>query len=328
MSDALTGPAIDAVAKLALKGDEAQVLDLNNTIDDNLPGRVFLVHNSSLVATDVTDTLLKAEPTPRARTGTTEVAAVDSFIAYIHRFKEPNSVIFANKAEMKLTTIFDYHDRLDAPPVTKDPDKPWVPMPRWGRFRSVFAFPQSRAYQTWTGKNKVPMGQAEFAEFLEENILDLFDPAGLVLDPEAPGASSDENIRNIAGQLGLKLGTPNEVLTVSRGLSLKSEETVTGAINLTTGEMQVSYAQQNNSDEKSLVVVPSGFIIALPIFEGGGWYKLLVRLRYRKVEQKIKWHFDVFQLTKAFEVAFAEECAAVSSAVDLPLFYGKPPAAQ
>jgi uncharacterized protein YfdQ (DUF2303 family) len=321
-SDTIKDPSIHDIVVLADKANTPNIIKVDAPLDLELGERLLVAHGKDVILTDLTDKLIATRPTPVARTGEVVTKTVASFVAFVNRYKEGDrTVIFADPATMKMTAVFDYHDPLHVDEdFTADalPKMTSAISPRWGRFRASFAFPKSRQYKTWTEQDGKPMSQGDFARFLEDNATDIVDPA--VIDP-----SSDTQMLSAVTLLGLRLAGPNEMLTVSRGLSLKSDERIVNAVNINTGEVQISY-QQEHTMEKTELTVPTGFVLAMPIFDGGEWFKLLVRLRYRKIESQIKWFFQVFQLQIAFENAFRDQCTAILLATSTPLFSAEAPA--
>jgi uncharacterized protein YfdQ (DUF2303 family) len=89
-----------------------------------------------------------------------------SFAAYIKRFGEDATIIFADKTARSFTSVLDYHE----PGVDG--------LARWGRHRVSLPLRYTPSWLTWTQANKKPMGQIAFSEFLEDNIPDIADPLG------------------------------------------------------------------------------------------------------------------------------------------------------
>ena len=326
---------VPSVLRAAAPGDYAYSEDANPATQ-----RTYLVIGHDVK--DITEQLAHMQPTPRRREGDVTIAAIDSFAAFAIRYKQTNSVLWADKTAPSIKVAFDYHDRVTLEEgATHQPGGPALPaigadgetasapfggvgaavlhayeppQPRWNKFSATFRFPKAREYVTWEGQNKKRLGQGEFAAFLEENILDVLSPT-----------DTDEGTKALVHQLGLKLCGPSELLRTSRGLQVTSTETVTQAINLSTGEIQVGFQASHGGpvgpDTPNKLDIPNAFVIGIPVFEGSAPFRLLVRLRYNKVEGKLLWNFDIYQLARAYDVAFAEECAAVRDRTGMPLFF-------
>jgi hypothetical protein len=111
---------------------------------------------------------------PRTREGTASVTNLDSFIDHTNRFKGPDSIIFAddNRTSPKLTSVLDYNP--SGPPGRTPAD--------FGQHRAVYAFPLSDEWKAWTKVNKNQMNMVQFAEFLEDRIIDVLAPGDTVLE--------------------------------------------------------------------------------------------------------------------------------------------------
>jgi len=302
---------VEKIAKLAYNAVSPTVLSAD---PDQVAGhkRALLIHTGDLKVSDLTDQILAGLPHPPARRGKVMVSSLQSLIDFTNRMKEHSSVLFADATAKTLLAVLDYHEEVLG--RTAPSDAPVEARPRWGRFKALFSFPLSRPYTIWSGKNRQAMAQADLAAFLEDNILDIL----------AARDVSDQTILTLVSQLGLKIGSPDELLKVARGFSLTSEEKFKSVANLDTGEMAVAYEQTHTSNFVADVKLPTAFVVAIPVFEGDAAFQLLVRLKYRKKDGALTWYFDIYAIERAFRVAFEEACVRVQVAVDLPLFYGAP----
>lgn len=241
---------------------------------------------------------------PERRAGTAEVTTLASFVDHTKRFADPDSALFADddvKAP-SLTSVLDYH-RAGA---SSDP--------RFGMHRAIYRFPISDEWKAWTAPRE-PMKQAAFGEFLEDRCID-------VLDPAAVGAGTTK----LATTLGLTLADPVRLLELARGLAVNVETKVAGVMNLSSGEAQISFEEKHVGQGGTALKVPTGFVIAIPVFRSGAAYQLPVRLRYRVLPNGggIVWLFQIARIEQAFRDALAEACTKASEETGLPLFYGKP----
>lgn len=74
-----------------------------------------------------------------------------------------NTVIFADRDNLKFTAIIDYHHKDEA---------------SWMDYRAEVKYKPSRQLEVWKAKHDKRMSQEEFALFLEENIEDIVSPTG------------------------------------------------------------------------------------------------------------------------------------------------------
>ena len=193
------------------------------------------------------------------------------------------------------------------------------PAPDWGRYRASYAFPLSKTWQAWRGANLKAQTQEQLAIFLEENLVDVLPASEMDQDPQ---------IKQAVDQLGLKVADPLRLLELSRNFRIVTNETASEALALSSGETELHYrSEQRGVDNAGTkIVVPTAFLVALPVFEGGAMYRLLVRLRTRRMDGGHRFIFDIYRLERTQEKAFADECRDIAARADVPLFFGVPPA--
>lgn len=193
------------------------------------------------------------------------------------------------------------------------------PQPRWGRHRAKYAFPVSKPWTTWTATNNKPMSQEQLAIFIEENLVDV-----------QPDDGGDEGLRKVIDQTRLVVADPLRLLEMSREFRVVGAEEGGESVTLSTGETEISFKTKITTTDASgaRVVVPTAFVVALPAFEGGALYRLLVRLRTRRREGRNSFTFDIYRLERTKELAFQEECEGISKRADVPLFFGVAPSPQ
>lgn len=64
--------------------------------------------------------------------------------------------------------------------------------------------------------------------------------------------------------------------------------------------------------------------IAIPVFQNGDMYRVLVRLRYRLKEGAVSWFYQLHRTDQIFDDAFKTAALTAQSMTALPLFYGTP----
>lgn len=238
---------------------------------------------------------------PDRREGTAKLEDLDSFIAHAKRFADEGSAIFAdpNFARPSLTSVLDYH------PAGAESD------PRFGRHRGVYTFPLSEEWAAWQAKDTEPMGQAEFAEWIENRIVDIIDPS-----------QAGESAKALGEAIGCAFASPSKLLELSRGLALRVDVKVKSAKNLGTGESQMQYATEHQDESGAPLKVPGAFLIALAVFRNGPPYQIAARLRYRHREGSLTWFYEMHRYDRVFEHAFKEACDRAKAETALPLFMG------
>lgn len=262
---------------------------------------------------------------PERKKGTAKLTTLTSLIEHINRFKDGESAVFANddRKAPSITAVLDYHQSG----ATGNP--------RFGQHRAHYAFPVSDEWQAWMKSNGEMMDQADFAAFMEDRIADVLHPpldldkvdADQISQRMAGGDFSDrtpdEQLAYLAKQLKGKFASPSAIMELSRGLSIRANNSVKQAINLPTGEATISFETTHSDATGNSITVPNLFLIGIPVFRGDARYRIAARLRYRLIGG-IKWFYELYRHDLVFDDAFTKACAQVKDKTLLPLFYGSP----
>lgn len=241
---------------------------------------------------------------PERRKGRATFHDVESFVAWVNRFKDEHTAIFANPSlsSPSMTAVIDYHE------------KGHKGAPRFGEHRAHYGFPLSDEWQAWQAATKRKMSQEDFAEFIESRILDVISAADL-------SAETAEMLKVIGSPC-----SPSRLMELAKGLQVNVNKNVKNAVNTATGETQFRFEESHADATGAPVSVPTCFVIAIPVFRGGDEYPLIVRLRYRVAEARIVWFVEPFRADDSFSNAFNGARDQVAKATDLPVFLGSPEA--
>lgn len=247
---------------------------------------------------------------PERREGTVPLFELGAFVEYVNRFKDGDSLIFADndREKPKLAAVIDYHRAG----FTGDP--------AWGKHRVHYSFPLSDEWKVWHGQSGVKMSQGDFAEFLEDHISDVIAPP--LASDGMPGG--DALLDQLLITLGGAPASPSKLMELSRGLSVTSNDKVANAVNLQSGEMAVTYQSTHTDGAGSKVAVPPLFLIAIPVFRNGPPYKIAARLRYRVGGGGIVWFFQLYRTDKVFDHAFDEAVTFVRQNTGAVTLLGRP----
>lgn len=107
--------------------------------------------------------LEKLMPGPRRIRETIDLHNVASFVDYVKKWSNLDSVIFANGSDRSLRAVLDYHTGDAA---------------TWCSHRANYTAKMSREAMAWVASNGSPQNQTQFAEFIEDRIGDVVKPAG------------------------------------------------------------------------------------------------------------------------------------------------------
>ena len=238
---------------------------------------------------------------PERIKGTAKALTIDAFVGLVDRHKSDESAVFGdlNIKAPTLTAVIDYHS-LDHSPA-------------WTVHRISYAFPLSQEWKIWQAADGTKMQQSEFGAFIEDHIAELTSP----LDQEA--STYEPLFRS-------KFATPSDLMTLSRGLEVCVEGKVKEIRILQSGEAEVSYEEVHKDGSGAKLVVPGLFVVSIPLFIGGEKERIIVRLRYRKVESRIVWIFQMYRADLLMREALERSLASVAERTGLPVFEAMPEA--
>lgn len=299
--DQLSETAVNAVADLAR---DAGVTVQTITPPDipGLPTSIpVIVDPKSGCAKSVKSLVEEWRETPDRKRGTAKVHTLESFIELTDRHKTEDSVIFADIDWQKpsLTAIIDYHEIGNGGEADN------------GKHRVHYPFPLSEEWRTWVKFNGEPMGQAEFAEFIEDRIAEL-------------AAPHEEEAKDWQEKLGGRVAFPNEIVTLSRGLKVNAETRIVNQVTLASGEAQITFEEEHKDQNGQKVNVPSLFIIKLPAFFRGEAVRVPVRLRYRVKSGALVWFYQLYRPDQYITEEVERSLLRAAAATELPAFQGTP----
>jgi uncharacterized protein YfdQ (DUF2303 family) len=221
---------------------------------------------------DVTELVRKAAPAPHRKQGVIELASVDSFITFCkEQQREATGYIYANPDTRTMTAVFNDNRSADA---------------GWRDHQAKFQAKFTPEFQRWlenNGHNKAK-GQTDFAEFIEDNLADITEPAA------------------------------QQLLEVASTIQAKSDINFSSAKRLHDGQVQLGYTETINASAgaNGALQIPKEFALGLRIFKNGEGYKLRARLKYRLGNGQVKFWYELDRPERAVEDAFAGYVDAVS----------------
>jgi uncharacterized protein YfdQ (DUF2303 family) len=252
---------------------------------------------------------------PDTRQGTAIMLTLDSFIDHVNRFKDAESIVFAQNSRDKprLQAIIDYHQST------------FDGAPRYCDHQVSYDFPMADEWNAWLEKDNQPMTQIEFAEFLEDRIGDVEVP------PTKENLESDENegttrLKTLLERIGGNLAGPGTLMELSKGLKVNVEEKVHQHHTLANGETQLHFSHEHTDENGAPIKVPNMFLINIPVFNSGDVFRIPVRLRYRVRSGNITWTYQLYRTDQTFTAAFEDAVKKVEDATSLPTHIGFPEA--
>lgn len=209
-------------------------------------------------------------PHPRRKVGQYWVTQVDSFVDYLDRHGDEQTEITVNTAGASLSAVIDGHSSHT---------------PGHEEHVLGLAFPKSDQWNVWHGANGRAMRQREFAEFIEDNLVDIIDPAGA------------------------------DMLEIVSSLSATTKATFHSAHRLSDGSTELEWTQEVNAKagttKSGKVEIPGTFKIAIPVFRGGKAWKVEARFRYRVNDGALTMSYHLTRPADLLDAAFTKEVDAV-----------------
>lgn len=303
-------------AALDFTEDHVVSYQLVEVDQDGIKASVLLTRGADgTEMTEVRDLVDQLRDHPKRREGTLTTDDLDSFIYLVNRDKKPESVIFSARGsqnEPYIVAVLDFHEAgAKTPHFCKD--------------RVRYGFPLSDEWKLWNGKNgpKGVMSQGVFAQFIEDNIFDVGEP----------GAAGDI-AASFAQKLGVTFASPSSLMTVSRGLEVRSNQRIKESRNLENGDCSLIFETTETDKNGAALNVPTAFHLLIPIFKGGALYSIPVRLRRRVSDGSLAWWFEMHRadlfLNDAIEDALirvrGEAGEQSEDGTGLPVVMGTPPA--
>lgn len=261
---------------------------------------------------------------PLTRRGTARLTQLASFIELVNRFKDEDITAIFAKDDLNapsLTAIFDYHPANEN--IEVDPNgNPTLPFANNMHHKALYAFPLSVEWQAWFGMNAKTMSMSEFASFLETHIVDVSDDAVSAWSDQAQAFAKANRATTPES-----IATPTRLVDLSLKFRIYETAESCEAVNLTTGETQLTFVSEHKQADGKPVDFPKLFSIVIPIFARSPiYYRIIARLRYRLSNGKPVFWFELWRPDLTFETAFNEALDQVKEATGLPIFAGTPEA--
>ncbi|MEX2953575.1 DUF2303 family protein [Serratia fonticola] len=212
------------------------------------------------------------------------VMSASSLIAYVVRFKDSRSVIFADTENTRFRGVLDYH--LDS----KSPFK--------NTHTVTYDCPHSEEWKAFTGGNKQTMNQVEFAEFIEQYI-------------NCIAPISDSNPTS---------GT--ELLEMVLAFQETRTSEFKAVTRLSDGTYQMAFSNEKTGAGNTKL--PEKISLAISPFHNGTPYQIDARIRYRLREGKLTLWYELIEPKKIIEHAYNEILVDLQSQLpEVPVFEGR-----
>lgn len=227
---------------------------------------------------------------PRRKTGTVHVQDAPSFVDYITKHGLSATEVWADTARHQLVGVINAHEESDGQLVPGDAGH--------GDHRVVLELTATPAWKAWTGRDKQWMGQAEFAEHIEDNVLDVVTPDGATM------------------------------LEIAQSFHATTGVTFKSATRLHSGEAQLMYEENTGASagHKGDLEIPTRFSLAVQPYCGQGELAgIEARFRYRIRSGELLLSYALSQPDVILRNLFDEIVNTVRDGVgEDRVFHGRP----
>ncbi len=224
--------------------------------------------------------------TPERIKAAVKVLDPKSFVEYYKQFADADSRVFASEPEIKVVSILDYHRPFGASGASSA---------RWGQHSVTLILRQSDQWKLWTGSNNKQFAQMAFAEFLEQNSIDIVKPQ------------------------------PADMMEIARDLQATTEVDFGSGVRTQDGQVRFKYTETTKATVGGgQVVVPEQFVIRLPVFIGGAAVELQALLRYRVRENKLVIWYTLVRPEEVMRAAFLGARDEIAGELAVVIINGTP----
>jgi hypothetical protein len=286
------------------------------------------------------DALLDA---PRHIATTAPLTQIQSLVDYLLRFKRPDSVLFANDnpAKPSLFGIVDFHGQgADA-------------RAQFGHHCARYDFPISEQFAAWSGLSGKALSHVEMADHLSNrqhdianppldwmqvdkatvelilHLLNIHDDQGSIDDAKPDEEPQDDGEDRYIPRSALyklrqiRFGSAQRLLQMARTVEVSANDKAVEGYNAKTGERVITFEEEHETRSQGRkIIIPDGFLLRIPVFEGETPQLVPVRLQYRRSGQGVKWFMTLVEWQRVIRFSVKTEAERVQKATELPLFYG------
>lgn len=234
---------------------------------------------------------IKYKKQPLRKTCRITLTESDSFIDYILRHKIPGSSSLYCQADyqagnVKFAAVLNDH-------IGRIEDGQ-----QWRDHIASFEPEKSVEWQRWTGSDKKPFNQAEFALFIEENLRDI---------------ATVEN-----------MPTGQQLLEMALSFEANQDMRFKSAIRLQNGGVQMSFVQDDDSQTLAKMQMFDKIAIGIPVFWNGAAYRLDARLRYRVRDGRLTFWYELIRPDKVIEDATKVLIEHIKEKTEVFFYFGNP----
>ncbi len=252
---------------------------------DTTAGIPYIVLPGDYVKKDLESLL----PAPTRKRGTVIVADSDSFIYYAKKHGSLDEcTVYADfdseASKFMLVAVINDHG---------------ADLAQWRDHRCELIPKLSVEWKRWMLKDKANMPQSDFAVWLEDNLSD---------------------VANVAG-----MPTGTDILSMALGFEANSDKRLRSKINLQSGGFSLEFVDTENEQTRSTMKFFERFTLGIPVFDGShAAYPVEARLKYRETSGKLVFWYELIRPDRVFKQAVIDEVTLIKEATGFPILSGRP----
>lgn len=200
-----------------------------------------------------------------------------SLTAFLNRFQDQDAVLIADFDALTIRSLIDFH-RADL-------------TPRACEFRADLVLRKSEEFARWDAVEGALHSQGEFAEFLEENAVDIVSP------------------------------DPAVMIEISRDLDATQDVTFKSGVRPESGDRAFTY--ETETRVKGEIKIPREFAVSIPIHVGEEPDTLRARFRFRVTPKGLLMGFAWHRVEYQRRAHFGAIATQISEDTGRPVFFGR-----
>lgn len=220
-------------------------------------------------------------PLPARKKGLTVVRDAGSFTDLWHKHSNDASEVYADSDRLSVTAVLNADSETAAD---------------WGDHRVRLELRETDAWKQWAALDGKLIGQEQFAEFIEDHLPEILEPAAA------------------------------EMLEIAQSIQGTVKAEFASGTRLATGQRQLQYTETvaAKAGQKGNLVIPEVFTVGLVPFEGSDGYRLTARLRYRINGNQLTIGYKLDRPADVRRKAFDDIVATIDEQIEQPILNGVP----
>jgi uncharacterized protein YfdQ (DUF2303 family) len=225
---------------------------------------------------------------PARKTGTYQVHDASSFVAYIAKHGNPDTEVWADTVNAKITGVINAH-------IAGGPNNA-----QFEDHKVAYSVQLTEAWKAWASRDGKLDSQSDFAELIEDRALDIVQPAA---------ADMLELAQTFQATIGVSFESSKRLSSGERQLAYREQVDAKAG---RAGQMDI----------------PETFVLGVRPFEGADPYKVTARLRYRITDGVLRIGYKLERPEDVMREAFLGVVAKVQTGIseldrlNSPIFLG------